>query len=315
MSGAAVSTKREDIEAAWKRIEPYVRITPTMHLNRGLLHPDAEIFLKFELMQVTGSFKPRGAFNRILSNTVPPSGIIAASGGNHGLATAYAARTLSHRAEIFVPTICSTVKQQRLRDYGADLHVVGVNYEEALRASGERAQETRTLVVHAYNQPEAIAGQGTCGREFDLQVPDLDTVLVAAGGGGFIAGIAAWFRGKARVIAIEPEQCCCLWSAFQKGEPVNAAVGGIAADSLGASRVGELAWGICREFVDHVILISDDSIRESQRWLWRELRIIAEPGGATAFAALLSGAYHFSPSERVGVLVCGANADLHNGTF
>jgi threonine dehydratase len=306
---------RAAIEAAWNRIEPYVRVTPVMRLNRGLLSANAEIVLKFELMQVTGSFKPRGAFNRVLSNTVPGTGIIAASGGNHGLATAYVAKTLGYRAEIFVPTICSAVKQQRLRDYGTDLHVTGANYGEALRASTERAQETGALVVHAYNQTETVAGQGTRGRELDLQVPDLDTVLVASGGGGFIAGIAAWFRGKVRVVSVEPEQSCCLWTAFQHKAPVTVSVAGIAADSLGASEIGELAWQICREFVDRAVLVSDDHIRAAQGWLWRELRVIAEPGGATALAALLSGAYSPSSSERVGVLVCGANADLHSGAF
>jgi threonine dehydratase len=309
------TTTPSDIEAAWKRIEPYVRITPVIRLNRGLLHSGAETFLKLELMQVTGSFKPRGAFNRILSNTVPAAGIIAASGGNHGLATAYAARALGHHAEIFVPTISSPVKQQRLREYGATLHVTGANYKEALNASTARARETGALVVHAYNQSETIAGQGTCGREFDIQVPDLNTVLVAAGGGGFIAGIAAWFSGKVKIVSVEPAQCCCLWSAFQKGAPVAVPVAGIAADSLGSTEVGELAWEICRHFVAGSVLVKDDSIRDAQRWLWRELHIIAEPGGAAAFAALLSGAYSPDPSERVGVLVCGANADLQSEAF
>jgi threonine dehydratase len=311
----AASVGTPDIEAAWKRIEPYVRTTPVVRLNRGLLHPDAEIFLKLELMQVTGSFKPRGAFNRILSNTVPAAGIIAASGGNHGLATAYAVRTLGYRAEIFVPTISSPVKQQRLRDYGAALYVTGANYKEALLASTERARETGALVTHAYNQKETIAGQGTCGREFNLQVPDLDTVLVATGGGGFIAGIAAWFKGEVKVVSVEPEQCCCLWMAFQKGAPVAVPVAGIAADSLGSTEVGELAWEICRNLVSAAVLVKDDSIRDAQRWLWRELRVIAEPGGATALAALLSGAYVPASSERVGVVVCGGNADLQSDVF
>jgi threonine dehydratase len=299
-----------EIEAAWQRIEPYLRVTPVMQLNRGLLHPEAEVFLKLELMQVTGSFKPRGAFNRILSNDVPKSGIIAASGGNHGLATAYAGKTLGHHSEIFVPTISSPVKQQRLRSYGADLHVTGANYGEALNASAERALETGALVVHAYNQRETILGQATCGRELDLQIPKLDTVLVAAGGGGFIAGIAAWFKGRTRVVSVEPEGCPCLWAAFQEGKPVAGPVGGIAADSLGATQVGELAWDICRRYVDRAVLVNDDAIREAQRWLWRELHVIAEPGGATSLSALLSGAYVAERNERVAVLVCGANTDL-----
>ena len=300
---------RNEIDLAWQRIQSHVRVTPTLQLNSASLPVDAEIFLKLELMQVTGSFKPRGAFNRILSNSVPEIGVIAASGGNHGLATAYAARQLGHRAEIFVPEICSPVKQQRFRDYGAEVTIVGANYNEALRASTERARETGALVVHAYNQPETIAGQGTCGREFDLQVPGLDAVLVAAGGGGFIAGIAAWFEGNARVIAVEPEQSCCLWSAFQKGEPVDSPVGGIAADSLGGTRVGELAWEICRKYVHDAVRVTDDAIRDAQRWLWNELRIVAEPGGATALAAVLSGAWRPAPSQRIGIVVCGSNAD------
>ena len=304
-----------EIEAAWQRIQPYVRVTPVMQLNQGLLQSDAEIFLKFELMQVTGSFKPRGAFNRILSNPVPASGVIAASGGNHGLATAYAAKRLGHRAEIYVPTISSPIKQQRLRSYGADLHVVGANYQEALQASTEQARETGALVVHAYNQKETLLGQATCGRELDLQVPNLDTVLVAAGGGGFIAGIATWFKGRTRVVSVEPEGCPCVYAAFREGRPVVVPIGGVAADSLGATQVGELAWDICRQHVQRAILVTDDTIREAQRWLWRELRVIAEPGGATAFGALLSGAYVSSPSERVAVLVCGANADLQSEAF
>jgi threonine dehydratase len=304
-----VSISKIDIDDAWQRIASHVRVTPTVDLNRDSLAVNAHVVLKLELMQVTGSFKPRGAFNRILSNKVPDSGVIAASGGNHGLATAYAARKLGYHAEIFVPEICTPVKQQRLRDYGAAVRVVGSNYDEALRASTERARETGALVVHAYNQPETVAGQGTCGREFELQAPGLDTVLVAAGGGGFIAGIAAWFQGSIRVIAVEPEQCCCVWSAFQKGEPVDTPIGGIAADSLGGSRVGELAWDICRRYVTDAICVTDDSIRGAQQWLWQNLRVFAEPGGATALAAVLSGAYRPVRFERLGILVCGANGD------
>lgn len=315
---------RADIEAAWQRIEPYVRVTPTMALEAGAfagaLGLDAEIYLKLELLQVTGSFKPRGAFNRILSNPVPDSGVIAASGGNHGLATAYAARRLGHRAEIFVPTISSPVKQQRLREYGARLDVIGERYAEAYAAAMKRAAETGALYVHAYNQPETLAGQGTCGRELDLQVPDLDTVLVAVGGGGFIAGIAAWFGGasheanraprRVKVIGVEPEASCCLAAAMRAGEPVDVSVSGVAADSLGASRIGDLAWEVCRQHVADAVVVSDAAIVEAQRRLWDEVRLVAEPGGATALAALLSGAYRPAKGERVAVLVCGSNANL-----
>ncbi len=303
-------TSRADIEAAWQRIEPYVRKTPTMALEAGAFGLDASIFLKLELLQVTGSFKPRGAFNRILSNAVPASGVIAASGGNHGLATAYAARRLGHRAEIFVPTISSPVKQQRLRDYGAELHVIGERYDDAYAAAMTRVGQTGALYVHAYNQPETLAGQGTCGRELDLQVRNLDTVLVAVGGGGFIAGIAAWFASRVKVMGVEPETSCCLKAAMQAGRPVDVLVSGIAADSLGARRIGDLAWDLCRQHVADVALVSDAAIVDAQRRLWSEVRVVAEPGGATALAALLSGAYKPSPGERVGVLVCGGNADL-----
>ena len=305
-------TTPNDIEAAWRRIAPYVRVTPTVQLQpRAFDLPQAQnIWLKLELLQVTGSFKPRGAFNRILSNTVPSAGVIAASGGNHGLATAYAARTLGLPAEIFVPTISSLVKQQRLREQGATLHVIGERYTEALAACMQRQSETGALNVHAYDQPETIAGQGTTGREFEQQVPGLDTVLVAVGGGGFIAGIAAWYRNRVKVIAVEPDTSQCLAAAFVAGKAVDVPVSGVAADSLGATRIGPLAWEICQQYVAQAITVSNEAITQAQLRLWQELRLIAEPGGATALAALLSGAYVPQPNERVGVLVCGANADL-----
>ncbi len=299
------------IDAAWQRIQPYVRVTPTLKLQTGAFGlPNAQdIWLKLELLQVTGSFKPRGAFNRILSNPVPAAGVIAASGGNHGLATAYAARTLGIPAEIFVPTISSPVKQHRLREQGATLHVTGENYMAALAACTQRQIETGALNVHAYDQPETIAGQGTTGRELELQVPDLDTVLVAVGGGGFIAGIAAWYHGRVKVIAVEPDTSQCLAAAFAAGHAVDVPVSGVAADSLGATRIGPLAWEICQQYVAQAITVSNAAITQTQHQLWNELRLIAEPGGATALAALLSAAYVPAPGERVSVLVCGSNTD------
>ena len=299
-----------EIEAAWRRIQPYVRVTPTLKLETGALGLSGPTWLKLELLQVTGSFKPRGAFNRILSNPVPSAGVVAASGGNHGLATAYAARILGLKAEIFVPTISSPVKQQRLREQGATLHVIGDHYMVALAACNQRQHETGALNVHAYDQPETIAGQGSTGRELEMQAPDLDTVLVAVGGGGFIAGIAAWYRGRVKLVAVEPDTSQCLAAAFAAGQPVDVSVSGVAADSLGATRIGTLAWEICRQYVAQTVTVSNEAITETQRRLWQELRLIAEPGGATALAALLSGAYVPDPDERVGVLVCGANADL-----
>lgn len=301
---------RAEIEIASKRIADYVRTTPIMQLESGIWGLAGDIVLKFEQLQHTASFKPRGAFNRILSNQVPEAGVIAASGGNHGIAVAYAARRLGHRAEIFVPEVCSPVKIERLRDYGAQVSIIGANYAEALEASQARATQTGALVVHAYNQPEVLAGQGTLGYEFARQAPDLDTVLLAIGGGGLIGGVAAWFAGDVRVIGVEPENAPSMARALDAGQPIDVEVGGVAVDSLGARRVGGLAFEIVQRYVERVVLVSDEHIRAAQHTLWNDLRIVAEPGGATATAALLSGAYKPAPGERVGVVVCGGNADL-----
>jgi threonine dehydratase len=301
---------RTEIDDAAARIAPYTRRTPVMALEPGALGLDTPLVLKLELLQVTGSFKPRGAFSRILLSDVPEAGVIAASGGNHGGAVAYAARQLGLRAEIFVPETTSPVKVDRLRRYGAHVTQGGANYTEALAASEARAAETGALVVHAFEQPEVVAGQGTVGREFAAQAPDLDTVLVAVGGGGLIAGIAAWYRGEVRVVGVEPERAPTLQRAMGAGEPVTVAVGGLAVDSLGASRAGNLAYAIARDYVDRVVLVADEAIASAQRTLWEEVRLATEPGGATAMAALLSGAYRPAPGARVGVLVCGGNVDL-----
>lgn len=301
---------RAEIEEASKRIASYVRTTPIMHLEAGIWDLDAQVTLKFEQLQHTASFKPRGAFNRILSNTVPEAGVIAASGGNHGIAVAYAARKLGYQAEIFVPEICSPVKVERLRGYGARVSIIGADYAEALAASQERAGQTGALVVHAYDQPEVLAGQGTLGYEFARQAPDLDTVLIAVGGGGLLAGVAAWFAGAVRVIGVEPETSQSMTQALAAGKPVDVEVSGIAVDSLGARRVGGLAFAQVQRYVERVVLVSNENIKAAQRTLWNDLRIVAEPGGATATAALLSGAYQPAPGERVGVVVCGGNADL-----
>jgi threonine dehydratase len=282
-----------------------------MQLESGIWGLDGEIVLKFEQLQHTASFKPRGAFNRILSNQVPEAGVIAASGGNHGIAVAYAARRLGHRAEIFVPKVCSPVKIERLRDYGAQVSIMGANYAEALEASQARAAQTGALVVHAYDQPEVLAGQGTLGYEFAQQAPKLDTVLLAVGGGGLIGGVAAWFAGDVRVIGVEPENAPSMARALDVGQPIDVEVGGVAVDSLGARRVGGLAFEMVQRYVERVVLVSDKHIRAAQHSLWNDLRIVAEPGGATATAALLSGAYKPAPGERVGVVICGGNADLN----
>lgn len=300
--------ERDLIEAAARRIAGRVRETPVVAVEAGGL-AERPVVLKLESLQHTGSFKPRGALNRILSADVPAAGVIAASGGNHGAAVAWAARALGHRAEIFVPEVASPVKVDRLRRYGASVTVTGAAYADAKAASDRRAVETGALVVHAYDQPEVVAGQGTAAREFDRQAPGLETVLIAVGGGGLVAGAAAWFRGRVRVVGVEPAGAPTLHAALAAGAPVDVEVGGLAADSLGARRVGDIAFALARRFVDRVVLVEDDAIRAAQRALWEAIRVVAEPGGAAALAALASGAYRPAAGERVGVLVCGGNTD------
>ena len=298
-----------DIEAASARIAAYVRVTPVIALEARAFGTPARLTLKLELMQHSGSFKPRGAFNRILSAPVPDAGVIAASGGNHGAAVAYAARQLGHVAEIFVPEPTPDVKVERLRRYGARVVLIGAAYAEAYRASRERAQETGALEVHAYDQAEVLAGQGTLARELERQTEGLDTVLVAVGGGGLAGGVAAWFAGRVKVVAVEPERCPTLYRAVEAGAPVDVEVSGLAADSLGARRIGSLMFPIAQQFMHSVVLVSDEEIRQSQRALWDGLRILAEPGGAAALAGLRSGKYQPAPGERVAVIVCGGNTD------
>jgi threonine dehydratase len=299
----------EDIEAARERIAGRIRRTPVLHMEPGAFGVAGRLSLKLELLQHTGSFKPRGAFNRMLSAAVPEAGVIAASGGNFGLAVAYAAHALGHRAEIFVPETSPPIKAARISALGADVRLVPGYYDEALAASAERAAETGALVLHAFDQPEVVAGQGTIGVELSEQVPDADTVLVAVGGGGLIGGIAAWYEGRTRVVGVEPDQCPTMAEALRAGRPVTVELAGIAADALGARRCGEVALAVASRFVEHVLLVTDDAIRRAQRRLWEEVRLVAEPGGVAALAALLSGGYRPDPDERVVVLVCGANAD------
>lgn len=301
---------RIEIQDAGRRIARYVRRTPEMALEEGAWGIDARIFLKLENLQHTGSFKPRGAFNCVLSSSVPPAGLIAASGGNHGAAVAYAAQQLGLPAEIFVPTISPRNKVERLRQYGATVNVTGRDYAEALAASEERAAQTGALPIHAYDDPHVLAGQGTLAMEWEQQVRGLETILIAVGGGGLIGGVASWYQERVRVIGVEPEHAPTLHRALEAGRPVDVDVSGVATDSLGARRAGDLMFPIAQTFVDRVVLVSDDQIVAAQKALWQKLRIVAEPGGATALAALLSGAYTPQPGERVGVVICGANTDL-----
>ncbi|HEY1938351.1 MAG TPA: threonine/serine dehydratase [Candidatus Angelobacter sp.] len=301
---------RTEIQDAGRRIAMHVRRTPVMALEEKALGLDAKIFFKLECLQHTGSFKPRGAFNCILTSSVAEAGVIAASGGNHGAAVAYAAQKLGYSAEIFVPVITPRNKVDRLRQYGAAINITGNNYAEALAASRERAAQTGAVSIHAYDDARVLAGQGTLGMEFEEQVRGLDSVLIAVGGGGLIGGVAAWYQERVRIIGVEPQRAPTLHNALAAGQVVEVETGGIAADSLGARLAGELMFPIAQKFVPQVLLVSDEQIVEAQKFLWQHLRLIAEPGGATALAALLCGIYKPYSGERVGVVLCGSNTDL-----
>jgi threonine dehydratase len=291
-----------------KLIQPHIRRTPVIALDGGDFGlGDVALTLKLELLQHAGSFKARGAFANLLLRQVPAAGVVAASGGNHGAAVAYAAMKLGRPAKIFVPSISSPAKVQRIRDYGADLVVGGDHYSEAFAASEAWRAQTGALGVHAFDQTETMLGQGTIGLELDQQAPDLDTLLVGVGGGGLIAGIAAWYGGRVRVVGVEPEASPTLAKALAAGRPVDAETGGIAADSLAPRRVGEQVFPIAQRHVDRVVLVSDEAIRQAQKALWAGVRVVAEPGAAAAFAALLSARYQPRGGERVGVLVSGGN--------
>lgn len=264
------------------------------------------------MLQHSGSFKARGAFANLLLRKVPDTGVVAASGGNHGAAVAYAAQRLGISATIFVPDITSPAKAERIKGYGANLVIAGSRYADALAASEAHVAKTGALAVHAYDQAETLLGQGSVGLELEQDAPGIDTLLVAVGGGGLIGGIAAWYGGRTRIIAVEPEQSPTLHAALAAGAPVDAPAGGLAADSLAPKRVGELMFPIARAHVERVVLISDDAIRTAQAALWSRLRLVTEPGGAAAFAALLSGGYRPATDERVAVLLCGANTTAVN---
>jgi len=265
------------------------------------------VTFKLELLQHSGSFKARGAFANLLLRQVPQAGVVAASGGNHGAAVAYAAQQLNIPATIFVPDITSPAKAERIRGYGAELVIAGNRYADALAASEAHVARTGAMAVHAYDQVETLLGQGSVGLELEQDAPDIDTLLVAVGGGGLIAGIAAWYRGGVRVVGVEPERAPTLAAALDAGAPVDAPAGGVAADSLAPRRVGELVFPIAKAFVDRVVLVPEEAIDAAQRALWDRLRVVAESGGATAFAALLSGRYLPAKGERVGVVISGGN--------
>jgi threonine dehydratase len=303
-----ITPGRAAIEETYARIAPRLRLTPVLRTGAaGFGGPAVPLTLKLEQLQHAGSFKARGAFANLILRTVPAAGVVAASGGNHGVAVAYAASQLGIAARIFVPTVASPAKIDSIRRYGAELVVTGDRYADALAASERWAQSSGAMPVHAFDQLETILGQATLGLELSRQVSDVDTVIAAVGGGGHIAGIAAWYRGDLRIVGVEPRLAPTLYDALEAGHPVDAPAGGVAADSLAPRRVGELAFPIAKAFVERVVLVEDEDILRAQAALWDAARIVAEPGGATAMAALLSGAYQPAPNERVAVIVCGGN--------
>lgn len=292
----------DDVELAAERIGDRVRRTPVVE--------HGPLTLKLELMQHAGSFKTRGAFNRVLSEPeLSPAGLITASGGNHGAALSFVGGSLGIRTEVFMPSTSPDIKRRNIERFGASVRVIDGYYDDAQAAADARHAETGATMIHPYDHPATVAGQGTMGRELEAQVGEPDTIVVATGGGGFIAGQAAWFRNRVRVVSVEPESSQCLRSAFAAGEPVDVSVGGVAADSLGAKRIGAVPWSIVRHFVDDAVVVSDDAIVDAQRELWESFRLVAEPGGAAALAAVRAGAYRPGAGERVVVVVCGSNCD------
>ena len=307
---------RDDIRGTYETIGPYIRRTPVVQLDLGDLDPAAgelrAITLKLEQLQCAGSFKARGAFANLLLRDVPPAGVVAASGGNHGVAVAYAAHRLGLPAKIFVPTVSAPAKVERIRQLGAELVVTGERYADALAAAQAWVETSGAMSVHAFDQRETLLGQGTVALELTAQAdhPDdggLDTVLVPVGGGGLIGGIAAWFAGSARVIGVEPDGAPTLTRARAEGGPADAPAEGVAADALAPRRVGELVFPITQAYVEDVVLVGDAAILAAQRALWQAARIAAEPAASVGIAALLTGAYKPAPGERVAVVISGAN--------
>ena len=305
---------RYQIESASRRFDEgyshFLRKTPLWKLPGAALGLRcAEVWLKLEHLQVGGSFKARGMLNRLLSQPIPAAGVIVASGGNAGIATAAAARALGVPCEVFVPEVSTEAKRAKLRELGATVVVTGAAYSEALQACLSRQQATGALLTHAYDQPEVVVGAGTLGQEIEAQGGLPDSVLVSVGGGGLIAGVASWFGQRSRVVALEPELAPTLFQARAAGQPVDVAVGGVAADSLGARRIGDIAWEVTQREVRDALVLPDAAIRAAQQWLWKELKLAVEPAAALGLAALQTGAYAVRAGERVCLIVCGANVD------
>jgi threonine dehydratase len=310
---ASATVTSDDIRSAHARIGGHIRRTPILETASPIAGAPA-LSLKLECLQVTGSFKARGAFHNLLTRPAPAAGCATASGGNHGAGVAFAAQKLGIRARIFVPEIATPAKIAKINTYGAQAMIGGGTYAEAQQRCDQYVAETGALSIHPYDAIETIAGQGTVALEWEqdlerLGLNRLDTVLIAVGGGGLVAGVAAWFGGRVKVVGVEPEGSRALHAALEARTPVDVAINSIAADSLGAKRVGTLNFKIAKQFVSGVVLVTDGAIAEAQRRLWADISVMAEPGGAAAFAAIASGVYRPEPDERVGVLVCGANAD------
>lgn len=297
-----------DVSRAAERIDGHVRRTPVLRLAPDA-RVDVPVSLKLECLQLTGSFKVRNAFAFLLGTDVPDAGVVAVSGGNFGLAMAYATQTLEHHLTVFVPEFTPTVKIDGMRALGAEVVVVPGPTDRIFAASDERIDRTGALFAHPYDQPEVLAGAGTCGREFDEQCPDLDTVLVAVGGGGLIGGIAAWMGDRVRVVGVETTGTPTLHAALAAGRPVPVEPSGIAASALGGPMIGALAWALAGRSIHDSLLVTDEDVRTAQRHLWQTARLVVEPGGAAAYAALLAGVYRPAPDEHVGVVLCGANTD------
>ena len=296
------------IAATEQLIRPYIRRTPVVEVaGADLGLPVQRLLFKLESLQHAGSFKARGAFCHLLTRSIPAAGVVAASGGNHGAAVAFAALRRQVPAKIFVPKVASAAKIQQITEYGADLVIGGERYADALAASQSWIAESGAMPIHAFDQVETLLGQGTVGLELQRQADEITTLLVAVGGGGLLAGIAAWYQGGITLVGVEPEQAPTLTRALEAGRPVDAEAGGIAADSLAPRRVGELVFPIIQRYVSQTVLVTDEEIRKAQKLLWKSLRIVAEPGGAASLAALTSQRYIPAAGERVGILICGGN--------
>jgi len=302
---------RERIQATERIIRPHIRRTPIIEVDGADFGLDSvKITFKLELFQHAGSFKARGAFTNMLTREVPAAGVVAASGGNHGVAVAFAAMKLRKPATIFVPSVASKTKLDRIRQSGAELVIAGDRYADSLEASEAWTTQSGALPIHAYDSEATLLGQGTLGMELEEQAPELDSLLVAVGGGGLIGGVLSWYQNRVKVIAVEPSEAPTLQNALKAGRPVDSPAGGIAADSLAPRQVGQRMFPIAQKFLHSALLVSDEEIVAAQKKLWETMRIMAEPGGAAAFAGLLSGRYKPEPGERVGVVVCGGNRDI-----